>query len=214
MRENQCYDSPICPINVKNWQWKIFESLNLWNEIPAQMSPEQILHLSLLRSELVPSVTVVLNWKFLNHNLRNISALCNKRGQPSFPIFLSKVKAAALHRLTALCMPQLTWAVLYTPWGMLSKNLAWWQPDNSIHLIYPLDSTDLLWQSITLTISFPPGGAGRGGYTRGGCRVGQKSPTQLDRVYVWPRSMPATCPDISKHLVGGADISICPLEKR
>lgn len=174
------------------------------------MPPEQISHLSLLRSELVPSVTVVLNCKFLNHNLWNISALCNKRGQLSFPIFLSKVKAAALHRLTALCMPQLTWAVLYTPWGMLSKNLAWWQPDNSIHLIYPLDSTDLLWQSITLTISFPPGGAGRGGYTGGDAG----SPTQLDRVYAWPRSMPATCPDISKHLVGGADISICPLEKR
>lgn len=131
------------------------------------MPPEQISHLSLLQFELVPSVTVVLNCKFLNHNLWNISALCNKRGQLSFPIFLSKVKAAALHRLTALCMPQLTWAVLYTPWGMLSKNLAWWQPDNSIHLIYPLDSTDLLWQSITLTISFPPGGAGRGGYTGG-----------------------------------------------
>lgn len=73
----------------------------------------------------------------------------------------------SLHRLTAWCMPQLTWTVLYTPWGMPSKNLAWWQPDNSIHLIYPLDSTDLPWQSIMLAISFPPGCGGRGRYTRG-----------------------------------------------
>lgn len=49
---------------------------------------------------------------------------------------------------------------------------------------------------------------------KGGTTVGQQSPTQLDRVYVWPGSTPATCPDISKHLLRGADISICPVEKR
>lgn len=47
-----------------------------------------------------------------------------------------------------------------------------------------------------------------------GYRVGLQSPTQLDRVYVWPGSMPATCPDISERLLGSADISICPLEKK
>lgn len=47
-----------------------------------------------------------------------------KVGCLSFPVFLSKVKAVALHRLTAQSMPQLTWTVLYTPSGMLSKNLA------------------------------------------------------------------------------------------
>lgn len=97
---------------------------------------------------------------------------------------------------------------------MLSKNLAWWQPDNSIHLIYPLDSADLLLQSIMLTISFPPGRGGRGRNTMGGgTMAGQRSPTQLDRANVWPRSTPATCPDISKHLWRGADISICPVEE-
>lgn len=101
--------------------------------------------------------------QFVNHPWK----LSRKVGRLSFPVFLAKVKAAPLHRLAAQCMPHLTWTVLYTPWGMLSKNLAWWQPDNSIHLIYPLDSADLPWQSITLTISFPPGCGGRGG-TRGG----------------------------------------------
>lgn len=111
-------------------------------------------------------------------------------------------------------MPQLTWTVLYTPWGMLSKNLAWWQPDNSIHLIYPLDSADLPWQSIMLTISFPPGCGGRGRYTRGvqqlassprhswtecTCGLGPRQPHVLT---------------LSKHLLRGADISICPVEKR
>lgn len=148
--------------------------------------------------------------QFVNHPWK----LSRKVGRLSFPVFLSKVKAAPLHRLAAQCMPHLTWTVLYTPWGMLSKNLAWWQPDNSIHLIYPLDSADLPWQSITLTISFPPGCGGRGRYTRGGTGVGRQSPTQLDRVFVWPGSMPATCPDISEHLLGGADISICPVERR
>ena len=140
--------------------------------------------------------------------------LSRKVGRLSFLVFLSKVKAAPLRRLTAQCMPHLTWTVLYTPWGMLSKNLAWWQPDNSIHLIYPLDSADLPWQSITLTSRFPPGCGGRGRYTRGGTGVGRQSPTQLDRLFVWPGSMPATCPDISEHLLGGADISICPVERR
>lgn len=37
------------------------------------------------------------------------------------------------------------------------KKTAWWRPDNSIHLFYPLDSSDLLWQSITFTISSSPG---------------------------------------------------------
>lgn len=66
-----------------------------------------------------------------------------------------------------------------------------------------------------LTISFPPGCGGRGRYTEGGgATVGQPSPTQLDRVYVWPGTKPATCPDISEDLLRAADISICPEEKR
>lgn len=49
---------------------------------------------------------------------------------------------------------------------------------------------------------------------RGGTTIGQRSPTQLDWVYLWLGSMLATCSDISKHLLRGADISICPLGKR
>lgn len=54
------------------------------------------------------------------------------------------------------------------------------------------------------------------GGTRGGgfATVGQPSPTQLDRVYVWPGTKAATCPDISEDLLRAADISICPEEKR
>lgn len=48
----------------------------------------------------------------------------------------------------------------------------------------------------------------------GGATVGRPSPTQLDRVYVWPGTKPATCPDISEDLLRAADISICPEEKR
>lgn len=38
-----------------------------------------------------------------------------KVGRLSFPVSLSKVKAEALHHLTAQCMLQLTWTVLYMP---------------------------------------------------------------------------------------------------
>lgn len=41
--------------------------------------------------------------------------LSRKVGRLSFLVFLSKVKAAQLRRLTAQCMPHLTWTVLYTP---------------------------------------------------------------------------------------------------
>lgn len=49
---------------------------------------------------------------------------------------------------------------------------------------------------------------------KGGTTVGQQSLTQLHRAYVWPRSMPATCPDISERLLRDTGISICPAEKR
>lgn len=93
---------------------------------------------------------------------------------------------------------------------MLSVNLAWWQPDNSIHLIYPLDSTDLPQQSIMLTISFPPARGGGGG----GPPVDQQSPAQLDQACAAPKSNLATCSDISKRLLRLSDISICPPGKR
>lgn len=41
-----------------------------------------------------------------------------------------------------------------------------------------------------------------GGTRGGGAGVGWQSPTQLDRVYVWPGSTPATCPDISETSLG------------
>lgn len=124
-------------------------------------------------------------WIFLRRRSSQLGELISRRYLAKWdafrsPLFLSKVKAAPTRCLAARSTPQLPWTVLYTPWGWLSKNLAWWQPDNSIHLIYPLDSADLLWQSIMLTISFPPGAGGRGRYTSGGGRLGRCSLTKLD----------------------------------